>query len=64
MLFNLEQDIGEQKDLAAKYPFIVEDLLKEAKTARRELGDWNMTGRDEHSYYGFEGDIHAIPRRD
>jgi len=64
MLFNLEQDIGEQIDMADKYPEILEDLLQEAKKARDELGDWDMTGRDEHGYNGFEGDIHAIPIRD
>lgn len=62
MLFNLEQDIGEQVDLADKYPEILDNLLQHAQIARDELGDWNVTGRDEHSYNGFKGDIHAIPK--
>lgn len=64
MLFNLEQDIGEENDVAAKYPSIVEDLLYEGEMARRELGDWDMIGRDGHGFNGFKGDIHAIPARD
>ncbi len=61
MLFNLEEDIEEQNNLADIYPDIMNELLEEAKKARNELGDWNMTVTDEHHYNGFEGNIHAIP---
>jgi arylsulfatase A-like enzyme len=39
MLFNLEEDIGESKDLSEKHPDVLADLLKEADRAREELGD-------------------------
>lgn len=63
MLFNLEQDIEEQVDVAEKFPEIVQELLQDADAARQELGDWNIKGEDEHDLNGFEGDIHAIPVR-
>ncbi|MDA0193511.1 MAG: sulfatase-like hydrolase/transferase [Bacteroidetes bacterium] len=63
MLFNLEQDVKEQINVVSEFPEIVKDLLVEAKTARAELGDWNVTGTDEHDYNGLKGDIHAIPVR-
>ena len=61
MLFDLEQDVGEQKNVAERYPEIVEELLREAEKTQKELGDWNIIGSDEHDYHGFEGNIHAIP---
>jgi len=61
MLFDLEQDVGEQTNVAEIYPEIVEELLREAEKAQKELGDWNIIGSDEHDYNGFEGNIHAIP---
>lgn len=63
ILFNLEEDIEEQKNVANMYPDVVRDLLEEAEKARRELGDWNVTGADEHTYNGFEGDLHGWPVR-
>ena len=44
MLFNLQEDIGEQNDLAADYPEIVRELMQEADKARAELGDYNQIG--------------------
>ncbi len=38
-LYDLEQDIGETKDEAARYPDVVERLKALAETARQELGD-------------------------
>jgi len=38
-LFNLDEDIGETKDVAAKHPDIVERLFKLAQKARQDLGD-------------------------
>ena len=63
LLFNLENDIGEQIDLAHKFPEVVKELLDEAERARQELGDYNVIGNDEHDLNGFAGDIHAIPVR-
>lgn len=39
VLYNLEHDIGEQKDVAAQHPDVVERLTKIAETARADLGD-------------------------
>lgn len=64
LLFDMERDIGEQVDVASEYPEILQGMLQEAKKARMELGDWDMTGNDEHHYNGFDGDIHAIPVRE
>ena len=63
MLFNLESDIGEQVNIADKYPEVVEELLIEAEKMRTELGDWDVTGIEEHDFNGFPGDIHARPVR-
>jgi arylsulfatase A len=38
-LFDLEKDIGEQNDVSAQYPDVVERLLTLADQMRRELGD-------------------------
>lgn len=38
-LFDLENDIGEQNDVSAKYPEIVDKLLLLAQKARHEIGD-------------------------
>jgi len=38
-LFDLEKDIGEQNDVSAQYPDVVERLLSLAEQMRRELGD-------------------------
>ena len=38
-LFNLETDLGEANDVAAKHPDFVERLLKIAERARADLGD-------------------------
>ena len=44
MLFDLQEDIGEQIDLADKYPDIIRELMREAEQARAELGDYNQIG--------------------
>ena len=44
LLFNLEEDIGEQIDLADEHPDIVGELMQEADKARAELGDYNQIG--------------------
>lgn len=43
-LYDLESDIGETTDVAAKYPDVVAKLTKLAETARRELGDQGSPG--------------------
>ncbi|SFI38636.1 sulfatase family protein [Planctomicrobium piriforme] len=46
-LYNLKDDIGEQRNVAADYPEIVERLQSHADAAREELGDsaFKKTGR-------------------
>ncbi len=43
-LFNLNEDLHEDRDLAARHPEIVARLTKLADTARRELGDEDRPG--------------------
>ena len=63
LLFNLETDIKESKDLSSEFPEIVNDLLEEANKARVELGDWDIVGNDQHDFNSFEGNVHAKPIR-
>jgi len=43
-LYNLDEDISESNDLAEQNPEIVNDLLKQAEKARKELGDFGLNG--------------------
>jgi arylsulfatase A-like enzyme len=47
-LFDLEKDIGEQHDVSAQYPEVVERLLGLVERMREELGDSakKMTGKN------------------
>ena len=38
-LFNLKDDVGETRDVAAEHPDIVKRLLELAEAARADLGD-------------------------
>lgn len=44
LLFDLEADLGETKDVAEKNPEVVARLTKLAETARKDLGDYNRIG--------------------
>ena len=44
LLFDLQEDPGEQVDLAGEHPDIVMRLMQEADRARAELGDYNRIG--------------------
>jgi arylsulfatase A-like enzyme len=46
MLFDLDADIGEQKDVADKNPDVVARLLKLAKWAQEDIGDYNVAGKN------------------
>ncbi len=46
-LFNLKQDPGETRDLAARHPEVVARLQKRAQAIRTELGDVNLHGADQ-----------------
>jgi hypothetical protein len=45
LLFDLEADVGEQRDVAAQHPDVVARLLKRAEHARQDIGDYNRVGR-------------------
>jgi arylsulfatase A-like enzyme len=47
MLFNLDLDVGEKKNVAAQYPERVASLLQEAYRIRAELGDVHVMGSDQ-----------------
>jgi hypothetical protein len=46
-LYNLQEDIKEEKDVSACYPDVVKELLSLADTARNELGEASMGGSGE-----------------
>jgi len=46
MLFDLETDVGEQRDVAAAHPDVVRRLLALAERARDDIGDYNRVGRN------------------
>ncbi|MDF7825959.1 sulfatase [Pontiellaceae bacterium B12227] len=50
MLFNLESDIGEKKNVIAQHPEVVSELTKVAERIRKELGDINVTGSDQRPH--------------
>ncbi len=58
MFFNLQQDMGEQIDLADEHPDIVRKLMQEADKAREELGDHNQIGTGARFFD--EGEIRPI----
>lgn len=43
-LFHLGDDIGEQRNVAARHPDVVQRLLTLVEQARQELGDYDRTG--------------------
>lgn len=64
VLYNLEKEIGEETNLADKYPEVVQRLLSIAKEAREELGDWDHWGTDQKSLLDYTGNINNPVRVD
>ena len=62
VLFDLGDDIGEQTDLADKYPEVVQRLLSHAQKARKELGDWNINGKGQKRLLNYTGNINNPTR--
>lgn len=67
LLFNLETDIGETKNLANEFPEIVQELKNKAKKAREDIGDYGMKGKNSRpigSTYPELTDITQYPGSD
>lgn len=63
VLFNLDEDIGEQEDVAAVHPEVVERLLAYIETAREEMGDDERPGRNTRPA-GFVAEPRPLTRHD
>jgi arylsulfatase A-like enzyme len=50
MLIDLDSDIGEQIDVAAKHPKVVAQLLALIEAGRKDIGDYNRTGEGARFY--------------
>jgi arylsulfatase A-like enzyme len=46
-LFNLDEDVGEKRNVTEQYPDVVARLQKQAEAIRAELGDVRVTGSDQ-----------------
>jgi hypothetical protein len=46
MLFDLNSDIGERRDVAGDHPEVVVQLVNLAEWARIDIGDYNRIGND------------------
>ncbi len=46
-LFNLKNNVGEKRNVAAQNPELVAHLKKQAQAIRAELGDVRTTGTDQ-----------------
>ncbi len=57
VLFNLDRDIEEKRDVANEHPDIVNRLLDIADKAREELGDWNIKGKDQKNLLNYSGNV-------
>lgn len=65
LLFDLEVDIGETKNLAKKYPEIVKNLTILAEKAREDIGDYGKKGKNSRpigSMYPELTDISKYPQ--
>ena len=51
-LYDLEADVGEKRDLAARHPEVVAELRKLVERARRDLGDHDRVGEGARFFDG------------
>jgi len=51
-LYDLKDDVGESKNIAAQHPEVVERLMKQIEVARKDIGDYNLKGE------GCRTDVH------
>jgi arylsulfatase len=50
LLFDLENDVGEQNNVASAHPDTVQQLLQLAEKARQDIGDYNRIGKNARFY--------------
>jgi arylsulfatase len=50
LLYDLEADLGETRDVAAAHPDIVANLLKLAEAGRQDIGDYNLIGKGQRFF--------------
>ncbi|MFC5050409.1 sulfatase [Rubritalea spongiae] len=50
MLFNLDTDASEKKNVISQHPEIADELTKEAERARQEIGDIDIKGSDQRPH--------------
>ena len=46
-LYDVRNDLGETREVAAEHPGVVERLLALAEKAREDLGDWKREGANQ-----------------
>jgi arylsulfatase A len=61
-LFNLADDVGEERDVSAENPAVVERLTAMAEAARVELGDFKRPGRGQRKAGFVEKPRALVPR--
>jgi arylsulfatase A-like enzyme len=50
LLFNLDSDVGEKKNVIAQHPEVTDELMKQAERARKEIGDIDIVGTDQRPH--------------